>query len=164
MGARRPSRAPQIDFILLISRQGKLRLSKWYSVKDAKEKSRITREVSALVLNRAPKMCNFLEYKDMKLVYKRYASLFFVMGIGKEDNELMTLEMIHQYVEVLDKYFGNVCELDIIFNFHKAYYILDELFIGGELQETNKREVMRVVVAHEALSRQEAELSSGLFD
>jgi hypothetical protein len=32
------------------------------------------------------------------------------------------------------RYFGNVCELDIIFNFHKAYYILDELFIGGYLQ------------------------------
>ena len=122
------------------------------------------REVSSLVLSRAPKMCNFLEYKDQKLVYKRYASLFFVMGIGKEDNELMTLEMIHQYVEVLDRYFGNVCELDVIFNFHKAYYILDELFIGGELQETNKREVMRVVVAHETLSRQESELTAGLFD
>jgi hypothetical protein len=36
---------------------------------------------------------------------------------------------------VLDRYFGNVCELDIIFNFHKAYYILDEMFIGGHLQE-----------------------------
>jgi AP-1 complex subunit sigma 1/2 len=133
-------------------------------VRDSKERGRIVREVSSLVLNRAPKMCNFLEYKDQKLVYKRYASLFFVMGIGKEDNELMTLEMIHQYVEVLDRYFGNVCELDVIFNFHKAYYILDELFIGGELQETNKREVMRVVVAHETLSRQESELTAGLFD
>jgi len=116
------------------------------------------------VLGRVPKMANVIEYKDQKLVYKRYASLFFVMGIGKEDNELLTLEMIHQYVEVLDKYFGNVCELDIIFNFHKAYYILDELFIGGELQETNKREVMRVVVAHEALARQESEMAAGLFD
>ena len=153
-----------IDFVLLISRQGKLRLSKWYSVRESKERARIVREVSALVLNRVPKMCNFLEYKDQKLVYKRDASLFFVRGIGKEDNELMTLEMIHEYVEVLDKYFGNVCELDIIFNFHKAYYILDELFIGGELQETNKREVMRVVVAHEALARQESELTAGLFE
>lgn len=45
-----------------------------------------------------------------------------------------------------------------------AYYILDELFIGGELQETNKREVMRVVVAHEALARQESDLSAGLFE
>ena len=133
-------------------------------MRDSKERGRIVREVSSLVLSRAPKMCNFLEYKDQKLVYKRYASLFFVMGIGKEDNELMTLEMIHQYVEVLDRYFGNVCELDVNFNFHKAYYILDELFIGGELQETNKREVMRVVVAHETLSRQESELTAGLFD
>ncbi|RYY79292.1 hypothetical protein EON63_17260 [archaeon] len=39
------------------------------------------------------------------------------------------------------RYFGNVCELDIIFNFHKAYYILDELFVGGHLQETSKAEV-----------------------
>lgn len=144
----------QIDFILLISRQGKVRLSKWYTVKEAKDRARITRETSALVLNRAPKMCNFLDYKDKKLVYKRYASLFFVMGIGKEDNELMTLEMIHQYVEVLDKYFGNVCELDIIFNFHKAYYILDELFIGGELQESNKREVLRVISDQDRLAKQ----------
>lgn len=64
----------------------------------------------------------------------RYASLFFVACIDQDDNELITLEKIHLFVEVLDRYFGNVCELDIIFNFHKAYYILDELFIGGELQ------------------------------
>ncbi len=44
-----------------------------------------------------------------------------------------------------------VCELDIIFNFHKAYYILDELFIGGELQETNKRELLKVIAAQDEL-------------
>lgn len=149
-----------IDFILLISRQGKIRLTKWYGVVPPKDKARITREVAALVLNRAPKMCNFLEWKDKKLVYKRYASLYFVMAIGKEDNELICLEMIHTYVEVLDKYFGNVCELDIIFNFHKAYYILDELFIGGELQETNKREVLRVTAAQDDLARADEEGST----
>ena len=53
-------------------------------------------------------------------MYKRYASLYFVMGIDASENELITLEVIHHYVEVLDKYFGNVCELDLIFNFHKA--------------------------------------------
>ena len=50
------------------------------------------------------------------------------------DNELIALEIIHRYVEVLDKYFGNACELDIIFNFEKAQYILDEVVLGGELQ------------------------------
>lgn len=31
-----------------------------------------------------------------------------------------------------------VCELDIIFNFEKAYFILDEFLMGGEIQETSK--------------------------
>ena len=60
---------------------------------------------------------------DSKVVYRRYASLFFVTGISSGDNELITLEIIHRYVEVLDRYFGNVCELDLIFNFQKAYSV-----------------------------------------
>lgn len=42
------------------------------------------------------------------------------MGIDSTDNELITLELVHHFVEVLDRYFGNVCELDLIFNFHKV--------------------------------------------
>ena len=49
---------------------------------------------------------------------RRYASLYFVACIEKEDNELIVLDIIHHFVEVLDRYFGNVCELDLIFNFH----------------------------------------------
>ena len=81
-------------------------------------------------------------------------------GINRGDNELLTLEIIHQYVEVLDRYFGNVCELDIIFNFHKAYYILDELLLGGELQETNKREVLRVCTAQDDLDAEDQALGA----
>ena len=33
----------------------------------------------------------------------------------------------------------------------QAYYILDELLLGGELQETNKREVLRVCTAQDDL-------------
>ena len=31
-----------------------------------------------------------------------------------------------------------VCELDLVFNFHKVYAILDEYIISGELQETSQ--------------------------
>lgn len=75
-------------------------------------------------------MCNFIEWKDGKIIYRRYASLCFVCYVDNDDNELMHLEIIQQFVEVLDRYFGNVCELDLIFNFHRAYFILDELLIG----------------------------------
>mmetsp|Transcript_901 Transcript_901/g.1488 ORF Transcript_901/g.1488 Transcript_901/m.1488 type:complete len:163 (-) Transcript_901:104-592(-) len=136
-----------INFILLVSRQGKTRLTKWFVQKDAKDKTRSVRELTALVLSRPPKLCNFIEWRDKKVIYKRYASLYFIACVDKEDNELITLEKIHLFVEILDRYFGNVCELDIIFNFHKAYYIMDELFIGGYLQETSKAEVLRICAA-----------------
>ena len=41
-----------ISFIFLISRQGKVRLSKFYETVSAKERTKLTREVAALVLNR----------------------------------------------------------------------------------------------------------------
>ncbi|KAL9938120.1 hypothetical protein V8E36_002743 [Tilletia maclaganii] len=144
-----------INWILLISRQGKVRLAKWFSTMSPKAKSKITKDVTQLVLARRTRMCNFLEYKDSKVVYRRYASLFFVCGIGAGDNELVTLEIIHRYVEILDRYFGNVCELDLIFNFQKAYAILDELIMGGELQESSKKSVLRVVSQSDTIEEAE---------
>ena len=169
-------------FVLLLSRQGKVRLAKWYTTYTQKERAKVqwhcsslagasagsrvgasssllqvVRDVTPMVLARALKLCNFLDYRDSKVgqlialqvlckltllltvscwssfqschtaetvllqvVYKRYASLYFVMGVDSTDNELLTLEIIHHFVEVLDRYFGNVCELDLIFNFHKV--------------------------------------------
>lgn len=132
-----------------------------------------------------------LQFKTFKLVYRRYAGLYFVFCIDVTDNELLYLESIHLFVEVrrwlwgwdrvsscagivssggahylakaqevradeeatcmqdgsrqagarhvgtmhpgdsdpiplclsaqiLDEYFGNVCELDLVFGFHKV--------------------------------------------
>lgn len=48
-------------------------------------------------------------------------------------------------METLDQYFGNVCELDIVFNFNKVYGIIDELLIGGEVCETSKTALVNAV-------------------
>jgi len=58
----------------------------------------------------------------------------------------------------MDKYYGNVCELDIIFNFQKAYFILDELLIAGELQESSKKNVLRCISQEDALEDMEVSL------
>jgi hypothetical protein len=79
-----------------------------------------------------------------------------------------------------------VCELDIIFNFHKvrtrvrdfssphcesrnqpacglrcvlfqAYYILDEVLIGGHLQEVNKREILRICATQDDMMEEPKE-------
>ena len=44
-----------------------------------------------------------------------------------------------------------VCELDIIFNFEKAYFMLDELMLGGEVQETSKKNVLKAIAAQDLL-------------
>ncbi|CAI0427444.1 unnamed protein product, partial [Linum tenue] len=148
--SQRPS-SIMIHFVCLISRQGKVRLTKWYSTYTQKERSKAIRELSGVILSRGPKLCNFVDWKGYKVVYKRYASLYFCMCIDDEDNELEALEVIHHFVEILDRYFGSVCELDLIFNFHKAYYILDELLIAGELQESSKKTVAKLISAQDSL-------------
>uniref|UniRef100_A0A0B7BN82 AP complex subunit sigma n=1 Tax=Arion vulgaris TaxID=1028688 RepID=A0A0B7BN82_9EUPU len=151
-----------MQFMLLFSRQGKLRLQKWFVAHQDKTKKKITRELISLVLSRKPKMCSFLEYKDYKIVYKRYASLYFCCAIENADNELLTLELIHRYVELLDKYFGSVCELDIIFNFEKAYFMLDEFLMVGEVQESSKKNVLKAIAAQDLM--QEEETPQGFFE
>merc|ERR1711936_529062 len=134
---------------------GKIRLQKWYEARTDNDKKKIVRELTQLILARKPKMCNFLEWRNLQIVYKRYASLFFAFAIDKEANELITLEIIHRYVEVLDKYFGSVCELDIIFNFEKAYFILDELLMAGEVQDTSKKAVLSQIEQEDKFQEEE---------
>ncbi|KAL2928722.1 AP-1 complex subunit sigma-2 [Bienertia sinuspersici] len=205
-----------IQFVVLINRQGKVRLTKWYSPYAQKERTKVLRELSGLVLARGPKLCNFVDWRGLKVVYrrqslslwrvgkvyilavyyhtllilavydlvlvvdvdeileetrkqreerlkkKRYASLYFCMCIDQDDNELEVLEIIHHYVEILDRYFGSVCELDLIFNFHKAFYILDEILIAGELQESSKKTVARLIAAQDSLVEQAKEQESSI--
>ena len=59
-------------------------------------------------------------------------------------------------MEVLNEYFHNVCELDLVFNFYKVrknipknwlirysqvYTVVDEMFLAGEIRETSQTKV-----------------------
>merc|ERR1712087_346550 len=62
--------------------------------------------------------------------------------LARAEHELAILEFIHTMVETLDKYFENVCELDIMFNIEKAHFILDEMLMNGHIVETNKANIL----------------------
>mmetsp|Transcript_11242 Transcript_11242/g.28391 ORF Transcript_11242/g.28391 Transcript_11242/m.28391 type:complete len:144 (+) Transcript_11242:223-654(+) len=131
-----------IRFMLLQNRAGKTRMSKyWVPLEDA-EKHKLEYEVHRLVVARNPKFTNFVEFRTHKVIYRRYAGLFFSMCVDVTDNELAMLEAVHLFVEILDHYFNNVCELDLVFNFHKVYLILDEFILAGEIQETSKKVIL----------------------
>ncbi|THW38322.1 hypothetical protein D6D22_06793 [Aureobasidium pullulans] len=86
------------------------------------EKVKLKGEIHRLVAPRDQKhQSNFVEFRgSSKIVYRRYAGLFFCACVDANDNELAYLEAIHFFVEVLDQFFGNVCELDLVFNFYKV--------------------------------------------
>jgi Clathrin adaptor complex, small subunit len=134
-----------------MSRQGKIRLSEFFSSYTESEKRRILRDISSDILPRQPKMCNIIEKGEFKFVYRRYASLYFVVGVPIHANELLVLEEIHLFVEALDGYFNSVCELDLVFSLHKSLSILFEMFVGGMLTESNKREVLKNIMEAEGL-------------
>lgn len=148
-----------IQAMISFSRQGKLRLQRWFVAHQEKQRKSMIRELISIVVSRKGKNCNFLEYKGLKIVYRLYASLYFLLVIEEDDNQLLSLEIVHRYVEVLDLYFGSVCELDIIFNFEKAYFILDELILAGEIQETGRRQIVDIIHSEELLQEEDAPLS-----
>lgn len=67
-------------------------------------------------------MKNKIEWKDKKIIYRKYASLYFIVVVPFDVNELLQLEILHLYCISLNAFFGNVCELDIIFNFDRVNF------------------------------------------
>ena len=59
----------------------------------------------------------------LNLNTSRYASLFFCVSCEADDNELLVLEVIHRYVEILDKYFGNVSSILNIASILQCLYV-----------------------------------------
>lgn len=85
------------------------------------------------------------EFFDSKLIYRHYATLFFIFLVDQSESELGILDLIQVFVEALDQRFENVCELDIVFHYDEVNHILDEIVMGGMVLETNLNQIMNCV-------------------
>ena len=139
-----------IKFILLVNKQGQTRLAQYFTESlSSSEKRQLESEIVRKSLSRGSdcdkgkrSYCAFLRHNKYKICYRRYASLFFIVGVDDDENELSMMDFIHCFVETLDWHFGNVCELDIMFHLDSVYMILDEMVCNGQIVETNKRIVL----------------------
>ncbi|KAF8682400.1 Rhomboid family [Rhizoctonia solani] len=89
------------------------------------------------------------ELQRARVVYRLYATLYFVFVVDGAESELGVLDLIQVFVESLDRAFENVCELDLVFHFDEVHHILAELVQGGLVLETNVDEIARAGMVRE---------------
>ena len=142
-----------IKFVLMVNKQGQTRIAQYYEHKVVSERAADEAEIIRKCLARNANQCSFMEYRNFKLVYRRYASLYFIVGCEADENELAILEFIHMTVETFDQYFEGVCELDIMFNIEKAHSILDEIVANGEIVESNRTRILAPVKVIDKVSK-----------
>ncbi|RZC71444.1 hypothetical protein C5167_034683 [Papaver somniferum] len=131
-----------IRFILLVNKQGQTRLAQYFEYLNLDERRILEGEIVRKCLTRTDQQCSFVEHLNYKVVYRRYASLFFLIGVDDDENELAILEFIHLLVKTMDSHFGNVCELDIMFHLEKVHFMLEEMVMNGYIVETSKSNVL----------------------
>ena len=130
------------------------------SIIDSDDKKATDKE--DVVITQLKKDRELAEFFDSKLIYRHYATLFFIFLVDQSESELGILDLIQVFVEALDQRFENVCELDIVFHYDEVNHILDEIVMGGMVLETNLNQIMNSVYAmkkYEKLSKAAARKS-----
>ncbi|KZP00798.1 Adaptor protein complex sigma subunit, partial [Calocera viscosa TUFC12733] len=149
-----------IHAVLIFNNNGLPRLTKYF-VPPSQRTHILPKAVFALVSQRAPQLCNFLDVprpapakrgsaragpggekawengQQDRVIYRNYATLYFVFVVDEGESELGILDLIQVFVEALDRSFENVCELDLVFHFDEVHAILSEVVQGGVVLETN---------------------------
>ena len=134
-----------LKYVLIVNKQGQTRLSQYYTRMSVPEKVALEAELVRKCLGRTASQCSVVEFRDHKAVYRRYASLFFIVGMDSFENELGVFELIHHYLVTLDSLFDSVCELDIMLRDDVAHFVLDEMVINGIIVETNRATICDMV-------------------
>ena len=137
---------PMIQAVLVFNNKGLPRLTKFYSTTPSPHLQQLLiAEIFTLVSKRPPASCNFLEGSqmlggdDVRIIYRHYATLFFVFVVDESESELGILDLIQVsrssecllmcsqvFVESLDCSFPSVCELDLV----RSLQVTDEVKLG----------------------------------
>ena len=143
-----------IHFALLFSKQGKIRLSKYYEPYSQASRLKLQRDVME---SRHPTSVSLVQRRRLQNVQVGVqtirVSLLRLRG-RRDDNVLLALEKIQRFVEILDGYFGNVCELDLITNSQRRITSWTKSSSPERCKKSSKRLVARLVNEQDALVEQ----------
>ncbi|KAL1407539.1 Sigma-adaptin 3A [Vanrija albida] len=159
-----------IHAVLIFNTHGKPRLSKFFTAIPPLRQQALISQIFSFISDRPAGVCNFLDVPelvfpspsagsgtvtpngkgkaaarsdddDTRIIYRHYATLYFVFVVDGAESELGILDLIQVFVESLDRAFENVCELDLIFHFDEVQHVLGEIIQGGLVLETNINEI-----------------------
>ncbi|KNC52284.1 Sigma4-Adaptin [Thecamonas trahens ATCC 50062] len=135
-----------IHFLLIANMQGQVRLARHYphSGLSAEQAAVDHADIIRKAVSRSSKQSSFFAYGSGIIVcFRRYASLYFMIGVDDGDNELAALELIQLMVEALNTYFNDVTELDIMLRLELVHIIIDEVIANGHVVDANQANILR---------------------
>lgn len=102
---------------------------------DVQTQGELLKQVYQLVHVRSSAQSSFLTppellkgIDDIKVIYRQYATLYFVFVVDDQESDLGILDLIQVFVQSLDRCFGNVCELDLVFGWQTLQTVLEWVF------------------------------------
>lgn len=148
----------KIDFVWFVNRRLQTRLAEYYfderhfAPLSVAERAAFERRVTRACLRRRDAQAPLFEDGEQVVAYRRYASLYVVIGMRKRENVLAALEFAQLLVEALtDVFGGHVSELDLLFAGDKVRSTLDAMLADGVVVETGRSRVVEPVKLIDAL-------------
>ncbi|XP_064599697.1 AP-4 complex subunit sigma-1-like [Liolophura sinensis] len=107
-----------LKFLLVVNRQGHKRVSRYYEHMGHPD-DRLTTELDIVrrTLSHDHKQCSFLDYHDYRLIYRKYLNLYFIIGVDKDEAQIM-------------------------YNIDHVHMILDEMIVNGQVVETSQSRIL----------------------
>lgn len=125
---------------------------KFYTPVDLQTQTLLLKQVHFLLAQRSADRCSFLTpppllegMEDIRIIYRHYATLYFVFIVDEQESELGISDLIQVFVESLNHCLENVCELDLVYGWQVMQTVLGEIVQGGMVVETNINKIMAAV-------------------
>ena len=155
-----------IHSVLIFNNDGVPRLLRCYTGLAVHQQQALLKQVHTLVRQRQDQnSSSFLSVppllqqtyahgaRDIRIVYRHYATLYFVFVVDQNESELGILDLIQVFVQVLNRCFKDVCELDLVFHWQVLQIALEETVQAGTVIDTNIENIMAAI---DAMNREDS--------
>ncbi|XP_044980634.1 AP-1 complex subunit sigma-1-like isoform X2 [Hordeum vulgare subsp. vulgare] len=142
-----------IRFVLLVNKQGQTRLAQCYEHLSLDERRALEGEIIRKCLARTDQQCSFVEHRNYKVVYRRYASLFFLVGVDNDEASdrfctCMLFSIFHEELGTCKPSWYTSWCASSVYIFMIAFMLLphQNLIFSGQVSYSHSKILSRLVI------------------